>query len=112
VRKTLTLIAVILSSSATVVAQQHAAIPKETQCRTDVDAWIISKPELAKLSMQELAARHDSMLDCAKIDPDWKSAYQVAQGFYDLAMFDRVSDFLKRHDLWKRVLAEDAAGQR
>lgn len=39
---------------AAVTAQQHAAVPKETQCHADAQAWIISKAELAKLPMQEL----------------------------------------------------------
>jgi hypothetical protein len=104
--------ALFVSLSASVAAQQHASVPKEAQCRADADAWVISKPEIAKLSMQELAARHDSMLDCAKADPSWKSAYQAVENAYLTVMLDRVGNFLKRHDLWKQVLAEDAAGQR
>jgi hypothetical protein len=68
--------------------------------------------QFARLPLREVLSRSQVMGMCVAVDPQNRDQYAQAQLFYGGIQADRVSSFLKRHDLYSQVLNEDDAGAR
>ena len=100
------------------MAQSQPANSKDV-CRAKRDLWdtehinLTNGPMDDKLSASQLSSRMGEMAHCAS-DVDFENlhSYTRVSENYSGTLSLRYLSFLKRHDLMKQFLAEDAAGQR
>jgi hypothetical protein len=90
---------------------KHA--PTVAQCQADQRLWLSElESDATSITFTTLRDWIIEMGDCRKIDPvhDWAyyNTYGEASGIGGL----RMMTFIKRHELWDKFLAEDAAGKR
>jgi hypothetical protein len=114
-RKTVLAVAVLIVAPAFAQEIQHA--PTAEVCRADDAVWSDRfDSDKTALSYGELAKRKDEMLDCANVDPAFRSesgsTYRGMATLYALEMSKREEDFIARHGYVKQFYDEDAAGKR
>jgi len=113
--------------------EEHA--PTAAQCQADADLWNIppvseiplqkifaarladainafSRMQLGGVSAKTLRARETELLQCTKTDAQNSDRYSLAQLFYNLAVGQRISAFMQKHNLYEQFLAEDGQGKR
>jgi hypothetical protein len=119
---------------APMVREQDAAVhvaPLE-QCRADADAWGIpsgasagigdsaedefsnfkSKLNVGAVPSKVLNSRNDELMQCVNTDRLYSSQYATASLVYKMAMFERMGDFMGRHNLVAQFYLEDDEGKR
>ena len=119
---------ILIAVSVKACAQQHA--PTASQCQADLNLWRSQLEEynnaevlrmnngtpnssiVMKLRFTEINERAIEMGQCAVVDPEKQNSYNEVLGGYSSARNDRYNFFVHRHQLMKRLLAEDAAGKR
>ena len=102
------------------------------QCRADADAWGIpgnlrtgvwgspedefnnfkNKMDLRTPTSRVLNARNDELMECISTDRLYSSRYALASLVYKIAMFERMGNFMERHNLVSQFYQEDDQGQR
>jgi hypothetical protein len=102
------------------------------QCRADADAWGIpggttagvgnsagdefnrfkSKMDIGAVPSKVLNTRNDELMQCVNTDRLYRSRYAVASLVYKMAMFERMGDFMDRHNLVSQFYQEDDQGKR
>jgi hypothetical protein len=118
----------ILLISAAAFAQDHA--PTAERCKADQAVWgsssahveyfeaetqhvrsgISNRTDIALLSIPQLKERMSEMYQCEEVVTT--EPFHSAVIFYHDVIGDRYISFVKRHDLTKQMMAEDAAGKR
>ncbi len=96
-------------------SQQVEHAPTVAQCQADQAVWL-SKLEnehgLDDVAYLSLTAWVNEMLQCKIVDQSNGTKYSNTASEAVAAQQVRASDFIYRHSLWQKFLAEDAAGQR
>ncbi len=102
------------------------------QCRADADVWGIpgaiqpsawdspedefnnfkSKMDLRTPTSRVLNGRNDELTECVNTDRRYSSRYALASLVYKIAMFERMGDFMERHNLVSQFYQEDDQGKR
>ncbi len=118
----------------TSIAREQIAVhvaPLE-QCRADADVWSIpnpkppaawhspedefnnfkSKMDVRAVPSRVLNTRNDELMQCVNTDRLYSSRYAVASLVYKLAMFERMGNFMGRHNLVSQFYQEDDQGKR
>ena len=127
------LLPVTLLLGAQIAREQDAVhVAPLEQCRADVDSWGIpggaradvgisaddefnrfkSKMDVGAVPSKVLNARNDELTQCVKTDRLNPNRYAVASLVYKMAMFERMGDFMGRHDLVSQFYEEDEQGKR
>jgi hypothetical protein len=93
---------------------QHA--PTVAQCQADQRLWLAkleSSPPDSTLPAYNVLTRWETeMKDCQDVDPSNHLKYYTTQEEGSEAQGFRMINFLIRHGLWDKFIAEDAAGKR
>ena len=92
---------------------EHA--PTVAQCQADQRLWLskIEEGQRERLpTFDVLGDWNTEMLDCQKVDPTNAWSYSNTAGEITAEQATRTLDFITRNDLWKKFMAEDAAGKR
>ncbi len=102
------------------------------QCRADADAWGIPgaiqpsawdspedefnnfrrKMDLRTPTSLVLNTRNDELMQCVNTDRLYSSRYALASLVYKIAMFERMGEFMERHNLVSQFYQEDDQGKR
>jgi len=127
------LLPVILLLGAQMAREQDAVhVAPLEQCRADADAWGIpggttagvgnsagdefnrfkSKMDIGAIPSKVLNTRNDELMQCVNTDRLYSSRYAVASLVYKMAMFERMGDFMGRHNLVSQFYQEDDQGKR
>lgn len=111
------LLAAILLPGLANPTQEHA--PGADQCDADLRLWVSQESDVNKLPYKEVEAREREMFNCAQSTNGnaqqgfvKAKSYDSASSLYRAEMGDRLSSFLRRHNLTDQFLAEDAEGKR
>jgi hypothetical protein len=104
------ILSVILTAS---LSGQVEHAPTVAQCQADQRLWL---PKIetsdSTLSFDALANMGSEMVACHDVDPPNARDYYNASCSATAAMATRMSNFIRRHQLWAQLEAEDAAGKR
>ena len=127
------LLPAILLLGAQMAREQDAVhVAPLEQCRADADSWGIpggtragvgnsagdefnsfkSKMDVGAVPSKVLNTRNDELMQCVNTDRLYSSRYAVASLVYKMAMFERMGDFMGRHDLVSQFYQEDDQGKR
>ncbi|MGO9434606.1 MAG: hypothetical protein ACLPH3_25030 [Terracidiphilus sp.] len=127
------LLPVILLLGAQVAREQDAVhVAPLEQCRADADAWGIpgsttagvansagdefnrfkSKMDIGAVPSIVLNTRNDELMQCVDTDRLYGNRYAVASLIYKMAMFERMGNFMGRHNLVSQFYEEDDQGKR
>ena len=112
-----TLCVLLLSLIPSLFGQDHA--PTVEQCRADQRLWSsvlddqhAFKAAVLRLSVQTIQQRSGEMRDCFAVDPENHHDYFVLVAAYGTETGVRYKNFIDRHNLMAKFLAEDVAGER
>jgi hypothetical protein len=112
--------------------QEAVHVAPLAQCRADADAWGIpvaapsaawnspedefnnfkSKMNIGAVPSIELNTRNDELMQCVNTDRLYSSRYALASLVYKMTMFERMGNFMQRHNLVSQFYAEDDQGKR
>jgi len=127
------LLPVILLLGAQMAREQVAVrVAPLEQCRADADSWGIpggttapvgnsagdefnrfkSKMDIGAVPSKVLNTRNDELTQCVNTDRLNSSRYALASLVYKIAMFERMGNFMDRHDLVSQFYQEDDQGRR
>ena len=59
-----------------------------------------------------LNTRNDELMQCVNTDRLYSSRYALASLVYKIAMFERMGEFMERHNLVSQFYQEDDQGKR
>jgi hypothetical protein len=107
---------------------EHA--PTRERCRADADVWGVPKASVLTpndyqlrnltravvrdqaISAKKLDARIDELSMCMRTDSVQSFRYEQGSRAYNIAMWERMADFISRHNLENQFYQEDDQGKR
>jgi hypothetical protein len=115
--KRLWLLVLVLVSFNLLGSQEVQHAPTVELCRADQKLWLSKLEEpgntsLANVTFYELNGWSKEMSDCEKVDPEFHFRYYNTLGEANSEQVLRLTDFLRRHNLWDQFIAEDLQGKR
>jgi hypothetical protein len=112
---------VLLLFSAYSTAQEVKHAPTVEQCSADVKLWSAEagmmagqKIDFDSEPVETVEARGEEMTKCSVIDQseEFNRGYEQFSDAADLVVKERMWNFLERHGLYQKFLAEDREGKR
>jgi len=104
-------LAVFVLTAAVIAQVEHA--PTVAQCQADERLWSYSvsvNPNSQTFPVLQRWSRE--MSQCKKVDPINVEDYSLTGTMIQLTQANRMIAFIKRHDLYRKFIEEDAAGKR
>jgi len=113
-KRLLVLVSLILTASLVGQAVEHA--PTVAQCQADQRVWLTRLEDTDNASalpnFDVLTKWNSEMSDCQTVDPDRQFKYYNTGVEIRINQGLRLANFVARHGLWDKFVAEDAAGKR
>ena len=102
----MSLLSSVLAAATAVAPQEH--LPRLQQCRANVSDWTVSdKVYLKRFPFHEIMRRLEEMHGRSEIDLVNKSKYFQSALYLSADESHRAENFINRHNLFEKVLAED-----
>lgn len=111
-KRLLILVSLILTASLVGQDVQHA--PTVAQCQADQRLWLSEvEGDSSQLpNFSTISAWGREMTNCEKVDPDNQHKYYNTAAEIMAEQESRLMDFVNRHGLGDKFVAEDAVGKR
>lgn len=96
------------------VGQEVKHAPTVEQCRADQKLWMAKlegENGLKYVSYKELRGWRSVMNDCEDVDSDLRDRYDHTGSEILAAKAMRLEDFIDRHGMWEKFIAEDEQGK-
>jgi hypothetical protein len=106
--------AAILFSSTSLTPQEVEHAPTVAQCQADQKLWLaeLEDNRVRDVKFFTLADWKIEMRKCENVDPENRHKYETTESEALAAQASRQSDFIERHGLYHKFIAEDEAGKR